>query len=206
MLPAGRVLGGELLVRPHELPELRMRLVEHLEANAVRRALDLDAARIDAGQTGHVDVQHGLPGWRRGLAPFAVKVSGSKPFRSVKRHDSSVVVGMRQRAVALEQLSPGHASPSARSAGGGSATLPSGSFTKPMWQTPLSSMPMTSPPGGAELVDRRSHVGDAERDASSRSRRTAPPGSRGSRTRASRSGVSTSASLCSLSGSPSTSR
>ena len=38
-----------------------MRLVEHLEADALRRALDLDAIRIDGGQTGHVDVQHGLP-------------------------------------------------------------------------------------------------------------------------------------------------
>ena len=57
MLPAGRVLGGELLVGADELPELRMRLVEELEPDAFGSSLDLDA-RTDRGQTGHVDVQH----------------------------------------------------------------------------------------------------------------------------------------------------
>ena len=95
VLPARRVLGGELLVGPDELPELRMRLVEHLEADSLRRALDLDAIGVGGGQPGHVDVQHGLPcnSLLEDLAPFCVKPSGSKPFRSVKRHDSSVVFG-----------------------------------------------------------------------------------------------------------------
>ena len=92
MLPAGRVLGRELLVGADELPELRMRLVEELEPNALGSALDLDA-RTDRGQTGHVDVQH-CPGVDTGTWPFWTKASGSKPARSVKRHDSSVVVGI----------------------------------------------------------------------------------------------------------------
>ena len=45
--------------------------------------------RDDAG-----DVESSIAGAAAtSVAPFAENVSGSKPFRSVKRHDSSLVVG-----------------------------------------------------------------------------------------------------------------
>ena len=43
-------------------------------------------------------------------------------------------------------------------------TLPSGSLTKPMWQTPESSMPIDFAARRAELLDRFVHVCDAEPD------------------------------------------
>jgi hypothetical protein len=47
----------ELLVRADQLAEPRMILVERLEANAFRRALDLDPALADVRDRGDVDVQ-----------------------------------------------------------------------------------------------------------------------------------------------------
>jgi hypothetical protein len=55
---------------------------ERLEDDAFRRALDLDTCLRDVRE-------------RRStvLAPLALKLSGSKPLRSVKRQCSSEVVG-----------------------------------------------------------------------------------------------------------------
>ena len=93
VLPLSCVLRRELLVRADELTELRVRLVEELEANPVRRTLDLDPppSTVASPDTSISNIVLGPDPW---TWPFWTKASGSKPLRSVKRHDSSVVVGI----------------------------------------------------------------------------------------------------------------
>ena len=81
VLPDRRVLRGELLVGPDELPELRMRLVERLEPDPLGRALDLDAS-----DRPWPNRPRRCPTWTSlqqsvatTVAPFWVKASGSNP-------------------------------------------------------------------------------------------------------------------------------
>src|SRR6185436_14807522 len=90
-----------------------MRLVEELEADALRRTLDLDAL-TDRGHAGHVDLQH-----CRGDSPsdMAVLVEGVR-IEAFEVGEAPVLfrrIGKRERAIALEGVRPGHA---ARTCGG----------------------------------------------------------------------------------------
>ena len=67
---------------------------ERLEADALGRALDLEPALRDADDPGRLELEHARGAFATSAAPFAENESGSKPFRSVKRHDSSDVVGI----------------------------------------------------------------------------------------------------------------
>ena len=132
MLPLGRVVRGELLVGADQLP--RQRMISRAARSGCRRARDRSRGRSRRRRTTPAASSSSSPGAAAiSVAPFAENVSGSNPFRSVKRHDSSFVVGQRQRAVALEQVGSSHASNLRWSI----SAFPSGSLNHACLHTPV---------------------------------------------------------------------
>jgi hypothetical protein len=118
VLPAGRVVRRELLVRADEAAEPLV-IAQRLERNAVGRPDDLDAAFAHMRETGDVDLEHRR---RRRRTPGAVCREEVR-VEALQIGEAPVLVRRgrkRQLPVALRELSP-HDAPWARSAGAGSA-------------------------------------------------------------------------------------
>ena len=88
VLPLGRVVRSELLVRADELAE-QLVVAERLEADAVRRPLDLDPALADKRRTGRVQLEHRR---RRGTDAGAVHREGRVETLEVGEPPRLVVV------------------------------------------------------------------------------------------------------------------
>jgi hypothetical protein len=108
VLPGGSVVRGELLVPADEPVEAGMGVVERLEADAVRRAVDLDPRLVQAGHARDVDVDHGRV---RGLTPAVAVRDEAVRVEALQVREAPVLVRrrrQRERTVALEDLLPGH--------------------------------------------------------------------------------------------------
>ena len=92
VLPLGGVVRRELLVGADELVETRM-IRQRLEADALGCAVDRRARPRRRRTMPAASSSSSAGGAATSSAPLAENDSGSKSLRSVKRHDSSFVVG-----------------------------------------------------------------------------------------------------------------
>src|SRR6185437_210826 len=135
---------GEFLVSADERAE-QLVIGKRLEGDPVRSALDLDTVLGHGGQGSHVEVEHAGRGPGRGLSPDVAVRDVRLRVEPLQIGEAPRLVGrrrQRQRAVALEQVGPGHGAYLRCRI----RELPSGSTKKAMLQTPESRSPTKSTP------------------------------------------------------------
>ena len=110
VLPERGIVSRELLVRADERPE-QLVVAQRLEGDSFGRALDLDPVLANRGQSGHVEVKHAPRSLGRGLTPDMTVGDKGVGVEALQVGETPRLVGrgrQGKRAVALEQVSPGH--------------------------------------------------------------------------------------------------